>query len=210
MASEHTDSVTRQLEVLRGGQESQAGKLLAGYEPWLRFLARLQIESRFQAKFDVSDVVQQAMVEAARDLPKFRGATGAELGAWLRRILAHVLAHQVRRYGGTLKRDVGREVSMEEELTHASERLGDMLPSPATGPEEALVRQERSVQLAAALERLPEDYRQVIVLRHLEGLSHDDVARRMGRNPGAVRMLWVRALARLRREVAAPWEESKI
>ena len=66
-----------------------------------------------------------------------------------------------------------------------------------------LVRPPRvgeGVLLAEALSRLPEDYREVIVLRNLEGLSHEDVAARMGRAVGAVRMLWMRALARLRRE----------
>ena len=56
--------------------------------------------------------------------------------------------------------------------------------------------------LAEALARLPDDAREVILLRNLEGLSHEAIAERMERSPGAVRMLWVRALARLRDEVA--------
>jgi RNA polymerase sigma-70 factor (ECF subfamily) len=59
---------------------------------------------------------------------------------------------------------------------------------------------DRQVQLARLLERLPPDYRDILVLRHLEGLSHDAIAQRMNRKPGAVRMLWVRALARLQEE----------
>ena len=49
--------------------------------------------------------------------------------------------------------------------------------------------------------RLPADYAEVILLRNIEGLSHDEIALRMGRGSGAVRMLWVRALARLRQEL---------
>jgi RNA polymerase sigma-70 factor (ECF subfamily) len=64
-----------------------------------------------------------------------------------------------------------------------------------------VVRNEHQVHLAQALERLPDDYREVIVLRHIEGLSHEQIAKRMNRNTGAIRMLWVRALARLRTEV---------
>ena len=63
------------------------------------------------------------------------------------------------------------------------------------------MRQEQQVRLAAALEKLPSDYREVIVLRHLEDLSHEEVARRMDRTPGAVRMLWLRALSALRAEL---------
>ena len=66
---------------------------LERYRSWLGLLARLQVEPRFRAKFDPSDIVQQTMLEAVRDWPKFRGSTEAELAAWLRQILAHVLLH---------------------------------------------------------------------------------------------------------------------
>lgn len=196
-------NLTRWLAAFRRGDTFAADRLFAHYQPWLRFLARSQLESRFQAKFDPSDVVQQTLLEAARDLPQFRGSTGAELAAWLRQILAHVLAHEIRRYRGTQKRNLDREISLDQQLTQTSDRLGSLLPSDATPPADALIRHEQQLLLAAALERLPDDYRQVIVLRHLEDLSHDEIAQRLGRNPGAVRMLWVRALARLRQEVAS-------
>ena len=54
------------------------------------------------------------------------------------------------------------------------------------------------MQLADVLAALPDDYREVIILRNLEGLSHAEIAQRLNRSPGAVRMLWVRALAALR------------
>lgn len=194
-------SLASLLAAYRSGDTEAGNRLLQHYEPWLRMLARLQFESQFHAKFDPSDIVQQTMLQAVRDFARFRGTTDAELAAWLRQILAHTLAHEIRRYGGTQKRDLAREVPLDQQLTQASERLGDILPAPGTSPSQAVVRQERQVQLAQALERLPEDYREVIVLRNLEGLSHDEVAARMGRNTGAVRMLWVRALTRLRQEL---------
>lgn len=201
---EASASSGRQLiEAFRAGQLEAGDLLLRRYEPWLRLLARTQLESRFQSKLDPSDLVQQTMVAAVRALPGFRGTSEGEWAAWLRGILGHVLAHEVRRYGGTLKRDVGREVSMDEDLTAVSGRLGDLLAASGASPSQEAVRRDRELRLAGALERLPEDYRQVLVLRHLEGFSHEEVARRMGRNPGAVRMLWVRALARLRSEMEA-------
>jgi len=60
------------------------------------------------------------------------------------------------------------------------------------------------LRLADALARLPADYAEVILLRNVEGLPHQEIARRMGRGIGAVRMLWVRALARLRQELDLP------
>jgi RNA polymerase sigma-70 factor (ECF subfamily) len=60
------------------------------------------------------------------------------------------------------------------------------------------VKREQDVLLADALEKLPEDYRNVIILRHLTGLTFPEVARRMHKTQDSVEKLWLRALARLR------------
>ncbi len=174
---------------------------LERHRSWLGLLARLQVEPRFRAKFDASDIVQQTLLEAVRDWPKFRGSTEAELAAWLRQILAHVLLHEVRRYGGAQCREIGREVSLEEALAESSRQLGAALAAPGSSPSEQAGRHELELRLANALARLPADYAEIILLRNIEGLPHEEVAHRMGRGVGAVRMLWVRALARLRQEL---------
>ncbi len=174
---------------------------LERYRSWLGLLARLQVNPRFRAKFDPSDIVQQTLLEAVRDWPNFRGRTDAERAAWLRQILAHVLLHEMRRYGGTRRRDVDREVSLDKALAESSRRLGAALTAPGTSPSERAGRHELELLLADALARLPADYAEIILLRNVEGLSHEEAARRIGRSAGAVRMLWVRALARLRQEL---------
>jgi len=199
-----TDSsswMSRLLDAFRRGDAEAGDPLLARCRSWLTLLARLQIDTHFQGKFDRSDVVQQTMLEAVRNFPQFRGQTDAELAAWLRQILAHVLAHEVRRYRGTDKRDVGREVSLQQSLEQSSQRLGDLLAASGPSPSQQAARHEQELLLAAVLARLPDDYREVIILRNLESLSHEQVAGRMQRSPGAVRMLWVRALTRLREEL---------
>ena len=110
---------------------------LERYRSWLGLLARLQMDARFRAKFDASDIVQQTLLEAVRDWPKFRGGTEAELAAWLRQILAHVLLHEVRRYGGAQRRAIGREVSLEEALAESSRQLGEALAAPGSSPSAA-------------------------------------------------------------------------
>jgi RNA polymerase sigma-70 factor (ECF subfamily) len=177
-------------------------EMLQRYRPWLHLLARMEIDGQFHGKFDASDVVQQTLLEAVRGLPQFHGGTEAEMLAWLRQVLAHVLAHEIRRYRGTQQRNVGREASLEQSLAQSATRLRDMMVAPGTSPSGQAVRHEQEVLLAEALSRLPADYREVIVLRNLQGLDHEEVARRMGRSAGAVRMLWVRALAQLREEIA--------
>ncbi len=196
--TEDKGSIARMLAALRAGDAAAPGELLARYEPWLRLLAHVQVESRFNGKFDTADIVQQTMLEAVRALPQLRASTEAELGAWLRRILAHVIAHEVRRYRGTPKRDLDREVPLDQSLAESSRRLRDMVAAPGPTPSRHASLHEQEVLLADALAQLPEDYRQIIVLRNIEGLSHEEAAQRMGRTSAAVRMLWVRALARLK------------
>jgi RNA polymerase sigma-70 factor (ECF subfamily) len=196
-----TPSFSDFLDALHRGNSANPGEILARYQSWLRLLARLQIDSRFRGKFDASDIAQQALLEACRALPQFRGRTEAELAAWLRQILAHVLAHEIRRYQGTGQRDLSREVSLEQELAESSQRLGQALAAPGSSPSQQAARHEEELRLADVLARLPADYRDVLILRHLEDLSHEEIATRMGRTSGAVRMLWVRALSRLRQEL---------
>lgn len=185
-----------------GAQLPPAESWLIRFRPWLTLLARTQVDHGYQGKFDASDLVQQTLIEAWKSAEHFRGKTEAERMAWLRQILAHVLAHEVRRFFGTLKRDVDREVSIEASLEQSSRRWQGLCDSAMTSPSQHVMREERNVQLAEALEQLPADYREVIVLRHLEGLSHEEVAQRMGRTPGATRMLWMRALAELKKQLA--------
>ena len=169
---ESTASIPALLDAARRGDRAAAGELLQRYADWLRLLARLQIDRGLQAKLDASDVAQQALLEACQALPNFRGSTEAELIAWLRSILAGVLGDAFRRYHATQARDPAREVSLEAELDASSRRLGELLADTGPSPSAAAARHEQGVLLADALSRLPEDYREVIVLRNLEGLSH--------------------------------------
>jgi RNA polymerase sigma-70 factor (ECF subfamily) len=200
--SDPSEPLSPLLEAAAAGDPAALDRLLLRYRPWLALLARLQLGRKLQAKFDPSDLVQQTLLEACQGLPRFRGRGELEFRAWLRQILAHVLAHAARRYQGAGRRDVGREVSLHEQLAESSRRLERVLADPATSPSQRAARYEQEVRLAEVLARLPDDYREVIILRNLEGLSHEEAARRLGRSPGAVRMLWVRALGRLRDEMA--------
>jgi RNA polymerase sigma-70 factor (ECF subfamily) len=190
-------------EAKRGDAAAQ-GVLLRRFQSWLQVLARMQLENHLRAKVEPSDIVQQTMLDAVQGLPQFRGSTEPELIAWLRQVLARVLAHEIRRHGAQ-KRDVSLEISLDADLAESSQRLGAMLAGTGPSPSQQVARREMDVQLADALERLPEDYRKVLILRHLEGLPHDQIAMRMNRTPGAVRMLWTRALAAFRQELS--WSE---
>jgi RNA polymerase sigma-70 factor (ECF subfamily) len=191
-------SSTSFIGALRGGDPAALERFAQRYRPWLALLAQLQANGRLQEKFDPSDLVQQTLLEACRDLPKFQGSTEAELRAWLRQILAHVLAHEIRRYEGVQQRDVDLEVSLDQDLARSSMKLNEILANSGSSPSQRAAQNEQELRLAEVLARLPQEHREVIILRNMEGLPHEEVARRMGRSVGAVRMLWLRALAGLR------------
>ena len=108
-----------------------------------------------------------------------RGSAEGELLGWLRQILAGVLANIVRRFYRTRRRDVRLERELANDLDRSSQVLEQSLAAPGSTPSQRAARREQVVLLAEALERLPDDYREVIILHHLEGLKFPEVARRM-------------------------------
>jgi len=198
IGSERDEQSKELLSLARDGDGAALGSLLGIYRRYLSVLARTQISRRLQGKADASDLVQETLLEAHRHFRDFRGTSEGEFIAWLRSILAGLIANHVRRYLGTKRRDARLERALATELSDASGVLGAELAADVSSPSEQAVNHEASVQLAGALEMLPDHYREVIMLRHLEGLPFAQVAERMGRSVESVEKLWVRALARLR------------
>jgi RNA polymerase sigma-70 factor, ECF subfamily len=187
------------IEEARIGAEADLGPLLDLYRNYLRLLARLEIGRRLQGKLDASDLVQETFLEAHRNFTRFQGSSEAQFVAWLRQILAAKVANLLRHYLGTQGRDIRLEQQLALDLDNSSRGFGEKLVASLSSPSQQAVRREQAVLLADALERLPADYREVIVLRHLEGQSFPEVAQHMGRSVDSVQKLWLRALARLRR-----------
>lgn len=189
------------LEQARAGSESALGVLLQSHSNYLTLLARVQIGRRLQGKVDAADIVQETFLDAHRQIANFRGTTERELLAWLRRILAGQIALVVRKYLGTKGRDMKLERELVMQLDQSSQVLDQGLVASTSTPSQHVSRREQAVLLAEALAQLPEDYREVIILHHLEGLSFFEVGQRMARTDNSVQKLWVRALASLRRSL---------
>lgn len=191
------------LDRARGGDGTALGLLLQRYHNYLALLARVQVGRRIQAKVDVADILQEASLEVHRRIGGFRGSSEGEFLAWLRQILGGVLANQLRRYIGAKARDVRLERELGEDLDRSSQAMVAPLVDDGSTPSVQASRREQAVILADAIDALPPDYREVIILRHLESLSFPEVADRMGRTQDSVKNLWARALARLRRGMEA-------
>lgn len=204
MSSEAGPEPEQLLCLAREGNGRALGQLLELYRSYLALLARLQVGQRLQSKVDADDLVQDTFLEAHCHFAEFRGTVEAELVCWLRQILAGLLANVIRRYYGTQRRDVRLERELANELDRSSRVLGQSLAAPQSTPSQRAARREQAVLLADALDRLPEDYREVMILHHLEGLPFPEVARRMDRTEDSVKNLWARALAQLRRSLGGP------
>ena len=190
---------------VRGGEEGAREQLFERYQGYLQVLARAQLGKHLRGKCDPSDVVQMTLLEAHRDFAAFQGAHESELLAWLRRILAHNLFNEARRFAAQ-QRDAAREVSLDQVragVEHSSVALARGLAASTPSPSQAAAHREDAVLMAGALARLPEDYQTVLLLRIFEELPAEEVAQKMGRTAGAVRMLQMRALTALREAMGA-------
>jgi RNA polymerase sigma-70 factor (ECF subfamily) len=164
--------------------------------PLLAFIDR-QLGPALRRKVEVEDILQELSVEAVRALPE------AELGdrnvfGWLCQLAERRIIDAHRRFFSAQKRDAGREVSLGTpggDTEHGA--IIDLLVASMTTPTQALSRNMKEVKLLEALATLPEDQREALRLRYVEGLASKDIAARLGKSDGSIRVMLSRALARL-------------
>jgi RNA polymerase sigma-70 factor (ECF subfamily) len=169
---------------------------LKAYRSYLLVLARLQVSTRLAARLDASDLVQQALLRAHQGLDQFQGGP-EQIKAWLRQILARTVANAIRHQCQAC-RDVRLERALQADVDASSRRLDDWLATEQSSPSEVCQRDEQLRALAVALESLPEEQRTVLVLKHCQGQTVDQVAQQLGRTPASVAGLLRRAMQALR------------
>jgi RNA polymerase sigma-70 factor, ECF subfamily len=187
----------------RAGDARARGQLLELYRNYLRLMARQLISQPLRARIDASDLVQETFLKAYRDFAGFLGTSEPELVAWLRQILVRTVADQVKRHRAK-GRDYRREEPLDVMLDRSSLAIQQALAVPVSSPSSRVSRREQAVLLANALEKLPDAYREVFILRNLEHVPFDQIAARMGRSSGAVRKLWTRTMLSLKRMLEEP------
>src|SRR5262245_22868643 len=189
----------RWLAAARAGSLEAMGETLEQCRDYLLLIARQELNPALQAKGGASDLVQETFLEAQRDFGQFQGETRAELLAWLRRLLLNNLANFARHYCDTDKRQVGREQPLASGTSSADR--GGGLPATLCSPSGQAIGREQAEAVQRALDGLPEDYRQVVLLRYREERSFEEIGRIMGRTANAIRKLWLRAVERLKDEL---------
>lgn len=188
---------------IRRGASDRLGELLDSYRKYLHLLAKSQIDEKLRGRISASDLVQEAMLGACRDFAQFQGHNEQQLLAWLRQILINRLHVFVQQHVLAQKRDVRREISLEQLGAAAARstttfKAGALLADRGSSPSQIVSRRENTVVLASYLATLSPQHREVIELRNLRGLPFEQIGRRLNRTTGAVRMLWLRAIRQLR------------
>jgi RNA polymerase sigma-70 factor (ECF subfamily) len=170
---------------------------LEKFRAYLTLMSRVRLDPRLQGKLDLSGVVQQTLLEAYQARHRIAHWNEAQQAAWLRRMLANNLTDEVRK----LRTD-GRDVEREQALDASSVRLEAWLAAEQSSPSEQAQRKETALQLADALEQLPADAREALVLQHWHGWTLAQIAEHLGRTPGAVAGLIHRGLQQLKKILA--------
>jgi RNA polymerase sigma-70 factor (ECF subfamily) len=179
--------------------DAEVGQPLERYRAYLDLLARAQLPARLRQQLGASDIVQQTLLQAYRKREQFRGDSEAEFRAWLRAILARLIADAGRRHGpGPAVQARSLECALEE----SSQRLERWLAADESSACQRLMREDQMLELASALGNLPEDQRTALELRYLHGLSVSEVCRRMGRSTPSVANLLYRGLKGLRERLS--------
>jgi len=185
----------------RNGATDAVGDLLEPYRNYMRMLATSQMGRTVGKRVSPSDIVQDTMLAAHRDLNDFNGTTQAEFVSWLRAVLSRCLLRAIEHNIKAEKRDVRREVSMEtfrSSLESSCAGMGDFQAHYQASPSQIVSGEEESSRVADYVAMLSEDYQKVIALRNFGGMPFEEIAKHMNRSPQAVRLLWLRAINRLR------------
>jgi RNA polymerase sigma-70 factor (ECF subfamily) len=161
-------------------------------------MVAVRLDRRLTARVDPSDVVQDALADAAHRLDDYLRDRPVPFYAWLRRLAWDRLIDAYRRHVRAAQRSVSREEPPPLSTASVAQLADRLLADPSDHPAAALSREERRTRVRAALGRLPERDREVLVLRHLEDLSTADTAAVLGMTEGAVKVRLLRAVQRFR------------
>jgi RNA polymerase sigma-70 factor (ECF subfamily) len=183
------------------GDASAIEKLLERHLPGLRAYVRLRAGAGLRARESSSDIVQSVCRDVLENMGRFRYPGEAAFRAWLYATAMRKIADRAE-YWRAAMRDPGREVRLSPGTSTRPSgtddaRLAEVYRASFFSPSQAAMGREALAKLEAAFEKLPEDYREVIVLSRIVGLSRAEIAEKMGRTEASVRNLVSRALAEL-------------
>ncbi len=184
------------LAQIRAGERQAIEQLFARHRPYLRRLVELRLDPRLRPRLDPSDIVQEAHLEALNRLDAYLKRPALPFRLWLRQIGFDRALKARRQHLGTAKRALAREVSLPERSSLA---LARQLLAGGPAPSQRMDQRELARQMRQAMAQLPEADREIVLMRHFEGLSNREVASLLGLEPATASKRHGRALLRLHR-----------
>jgi RNA polymerase sigma-70 factor (ECF subfamily) len=194
------------IERIRAHDEQALGEYLTLRRPQLAAFVERRLGAALRRKVEPDDLLQETSAEAVRTLSQTELAQRDVFG-WLCQIAERRIIDAHRKYIASQKRDAGREVSIHGAPDTSRGGLIDLLVASMTTASQAFSRDQKQIRLLAALDNLPADQREALRLRYLDGLPSKDIAERLGKTDGAVRVMLTRSLARLQQMLGV--DESK-
>lgn len=190
MPSHDTELLTR----VRSGDSAAIAEFVeANRGPLLGFITS-RIGGQLRKKIEPEDILQEASMEAVRSLEKVDLSSRDPL-SWLFQICERRIIDAHRRFFASQKRDASREAAVPDGTEGGG--IANLLIASMTSPSEAFSRDQRQLRMLAALDTLPEDQREALRLRYLVGLPSKEIAARLGKTDGAMRVMLSRSLAKL-------------
>jgi RNA polymerase sigma-70 factor (ECF subfamily) len=198
--AQNSSETNRLLRRAAAGDRDGLGALLLHHRPRLLRLIALRLNPRLQGRIDPGDVFQEVVLEAARRLPEYLGQPRAPFYLWLRSIAGYKLLELHRYHLGTEMRAAGREVPLHHAgLPEASSAaLAAQLLGDDSTPSEAAAKAETQARVQRALDGLDPGDREILVLRHFEHLSTQEIAELLEISAAAAGKRYFRALKRLK------------
>ena len=180
------------------GDAAARQELLVRHRARLRRMVTVRLDRRLSARVDPSDVVQEALANAARQLDEYLRDRPLPFYPWLRQFAWERLCKLHRHHIHAKQRSINREEPNMPLPDESVRRLAHRLLAGGTSPSRRLIRQEQREQVRAALAALAPRDREILVMRHLEQMETPEIAAALGISEGAVRNRQYRALIRLR------------
>ena len=186
---------TQWLREARAGSPDALGQALTACEQCLARCGRLQIGRDVRAKLDADDLVQETFAQALEDFRYFQRTSGEQFQCWLVKVLLHSASKERRQYRGASKRQVSREVALDNAGRWGPRR--DELEARGPSPSRRAEDREQEEKLSGFLSDLSERERRVVALRIGEDLPYEEIGVRVGCSAEAARKVYDRVLKHL-------------
>jgi RNA polymerase sigma-70 factor, ECF subfamily len=193
------------LEKSRQGDAQAQEQLLGQHREALRRMIALRLDPAIAARLDASDVVQDVLLEASRRLDDYLRNPVMPFPLWLRHLAKDHIIDAHRRHRVAQRRGVDREQPIVPAALagHSSIELAAQFLDPEMTPASAAVQHELQQRLYQAITSLDDNDREMILMRHFEQMSNQEVAKGLGLTEAAASMRYLRALRRLKDQIRA-------